>query len=115
MFMITEKAAAQFSAALADMNEEGLALRLFARRAEKGMAYNMGFDQPKDGDIRYLISGIDVVVDAETDEHVTNMMIDFGDHDGQDQFIFANPQDVDPETCGSTQGADSCGTGCSCG
>ncbi|OGG94091.1 MAG: hypothetical protein A2527_09585 [Candidatus Lambdaproteobacteria bacterium RIFOXYD2_FULL_50_16] len=115
MFVITQRAAEQFLAALQEMPEEGLALRIFARRAEKGMAYNMGFDKAQAGDLEYQISGINVVVDPETDHNVTDMMIDFGQLDGAEQFIFANPQDQDPETCGSTAGSSSCGSGCTCG
>jgi len=116
MFVITEKAATQFLNAKQEIPEEGIALRLFARRQENGMAYNMGFDTPKEEDISYNIAGVPVVVDQETDKNVAGMMIDFGEHEGAEQFIFANPQDKDPETCGSTKGDDACGTGgCSCG
>ena len=120
MFTITEKAAEQFSAAKAGMNEEGLALRLSARLdAVVGIQYNMGFDTAKDSDVKYNLLGVDFIVDSETDVNMDKTVIDFGPLDGgSEQFIFFNPQDAkelrDAATCSTTPGSSDCGTGCSC-
>lgn len=120
MFTITEKAAEQFSAAKSGMNEEGLALRLTARRDPVvGIEYNMGFDTAKESDTQYNLLGVDFIVDSETDVNINKTVIDFGPLDGgSDQFIFFNPQDAketrDAATCSSTPGSSACGTGCSC-
>ncbi len=120
MFTITEKAAEQFSAAKSGMNEEGLALRLTARRDPVvGIEYNMGFDIAKKSDTQYNLLGVDFIVDSETDVNIDKTVIDFGPLDGgSDQFIFFNPQDAketrDAASCSSTPGSSSCGTGCSC-
>ena len=120
MFTITEKAAEQFNAAKAGMTEEGLALRLSARRDPvTGINYNMGFDRAKEGDVKYNLLGVDFVVDSQSDVNIDKTVIDFGPLDGgAEQFIFFNPQDAkelrDAATCSSTPGSSSCGTGCSC-
>ena len=120
MFMITEKAAEKFQESLSQIGDTGLFLRVAARyHSEQGMVYNMGFDRPQQEDITYQISGLEVCLDAETDTNITGMMIDFGEHEGVEQFIFLNPQDAEknnPDTCGTTKGSAGCGSGgCSCG
>lgn len=120
MFTITEKAAEQFTQAKSGMPEDGLCLRLSAQRTpEMGVTYNMGFDMPKENDTKYSLLGVDFIVDSTTDVNIEKTVIDFGPYgDGEDQFIFYNPQDAqgpkDPESCNSTPGDSSCGGGCTC-
>ncbi len=119
MLNLSEKAAQEILNALSQMEEKGLALRLSARkRPNTGMVYNMGFDEPKNTDLHYQIQGVDIIVDAETDQNVAEMVIDYAVMDGTPQFIFANPNDSDQasaSSCSSATPAGGCGTGCSCG
>ena len=119
MFTITEKAATEILASKAGLGDEKLCLRLSAKKTPNiGIAYNMGFDLQGKEDIHYDLNGVEVIVDAETDQNIIDMVMDFGVMEGQPQFIFSNPQDVtqgDSSSCGSTAGSAGCGTGCSCG
>lgn len=119
MFHITDLAASMIKQSMEQIGEEGLSLRISAKMtSDFGMVYNLGFDQPKEGDQQYNINGVPVLVDAGTDKNCENMVMDFGELNGEQQFIFENPQDVEqknPDSCGSTPGASSCGTGCNCG
>ncbi|MDT8447717.1 MAG: iron-sulfur cluster biosynthesis family protein [bacterium] len=119
MFTITEKAAAKFNESLQQIGEEGLILRLSARRhPDHGIVYNMGFDRLNIEEETLEVAGIKVCCDEESQSNTNGMVIDFGEHEGIEQFIFMNPNDgdqADPESCGSTAGSSSCGTGCSCG
>lgn len=118
MFSITEKAAAKFIESKQQIGEDGLMLRLSARRhPDHGIVYNMGFDRPNHGEEPLEVTGIQVLCDPDTQENTKEMVIDFGEHEGVEQFLFLNPNDVqgDPETCGTAPGSDSCGSGCSCG
>lgn len=65
------------------------------------MIYNMGFDTPKANDTSCKIRNIDVVVDPQSVDNVKNMIIDFHDFEGKDQFVFTNPNDV-KQDCGSS-------------
>lgn len=117
MFMITEKAIAQFNIAKESIGED-LPLRVAAvQTQEQGIMYNMGFDSAQDEDHQFSIGTFAVVVDPDSQELCKNMMIDFDEFDGAPQFVFINPDDVEAkkDACGTTPGASSCGTGCSCG
>ena len=115
MFTITQKAADVFQSSFTEMGDESLYLRVAARLLpETGMQYNMGFDQKKEGDTDFEDHGIKFIVDTSSQVLVTGMMVDFGEHDGQEQLIFANPNDVEqknPDSCGTTPSSSSCGTG----
>ena len=63
MFEISEKAAAQVMAAAEQGGTEGMVLRLAAQMKQDGtIDYLMGFDQPKEGDVRIESRGVAVVM-----------------------------------------------------
>lgn len=104
MLVITDSAAEQFKASAAALGDETLALRISARKSTHGdMAYNMGFDTPKETDTACEISGIQVILDSDSVENTKDMIIDFGEFEGKEQFVFLNPNDVE-ESCETSPG-----------
>lgn len=94
IFSISDRAAREMLKSLEAIRDKDLALRLTARKDAQGtMDYNMGFDRPKDEDISESINGVAVLVDTETGENVKKMIIDFRSFEGQEQFVFINPND----------------------
>ncbi len=99
MFVITDSAAKQFQASAQAVGDGALSLRVSASRAEgERIQYKMGFDEPGKNDISAKINGIGVVVDPASAEIVRTMVIDFREFEGQEQFVFLNPNDS-AESC----------------
>jgi len=116
MFKITDSAAKQFQASIKEVGDDSLALRISAKKSSaSAMVYNMGFDKPSDEDITFTVKGVDMIVSPITVENVKSMTIDFKDFEGQEQFVFMNPNDQN-SSCGSSHSG--CGTdsnsSCSC-
>lgn len=95
MFEITDSAAKQFLASAKTVGDDSLSLRIAAKKSpsQAEMIYQMGFDHPKDDDASYDINGIKVVVDPLSVDNVKAMIIDFCEFEGQEQFVFINPND----------------------
>ncbi len=66
----------------------------------------MGFDKPKADDVSCKINGIDVIVDPGSVKLVETMIIDFREFEGQEQFIFINPNDKKENCETSPSGCD---------
>ena len=107
MFVITDSAAEQFKASAAALGDESLTLRISAKKSSPGnMAYNMGFDSPKGNDTTCEISGIKVILDPDSVENTKDMVIDFREFEGQEQFVFLNPNDSQESCETSPDGCD---------
>lgn len=107
MFEITDSAAKQFKASAKAMGDDSLPLRVAARKpAAGGMIYNLGFDEARENDIADTINGIDVVVDPSSAEIIKTMIIDFREYEGQEQFVFINPNDTKDSCETSPDGCD---------
>ncbi len=107
MFEITDSAAQQFKMSVTSTDDDSLLLRITAKKSStSGMIYNMGFDQPKEGDQTCTINDVDIIVDAETVDNVKEMIIDFRDFEGQEQFVFVNPNDKTDSCDTSPSGCD---------
>ena len=92
---LTEQAADQIREQFPE-NEEGVALRLAVRKIEDGsFQYAMGFDvENHEGDQRFSLRKIPVVVGADSLALARGMIVDFVELEpGQKQFIFLNPND----------------------
>jgi iron-sulfur cluster assembly protein len=89
MFKVTQAAAEQGGA-------EGMALRLAAARKTDGtFDYKMGFDQPKEEDIRLSCEGVDIVMEPEYVPLLDETVLDYVElEQGDFQFIFLNPKDT---------------------
>lgn len=108
MFEITDSAAKQFQASAKSIGDNSLSLRVTARKSPLGaeMQYNLGYDNPKENDEKVMINGINVIIDPDSVDNVKAMIIDFRDFEGQEQFVFINPNDK-KDTCDtSTDGCD---------
>jgi iron-sulfur cluster assembly protein len=108
MFEITDSAVKQFLASAKTIGDDGLSLRIAARKSpmQTEMLYQMGFDHPKDDDVSYTINGIKVVIDSASVENVKAMIIDFRELDGLEQFVFINPNDKKNSCETSPSGCD---------
>ncbi len=110
MFEITDIAAEQFIAAAESIGDGNLSLRISARKSpQQGILYNMGFDNPKDNDIVCSVNGVEIIVDNESVENVRAMIIDFREFEGQQQFVFINPNDIKENCETSPSGCDPVG------
>lgn len=66
----------------------------------------MGFDTQKDNDVSFTSNGVSVVVDPDSIANVEAMIIDFRDYEGQEQFVFINPNDKEENCEASPSGCD---------
>ena len=92
---LTEQAADQIREQLPE-DEEGVTLRLAVRKLEDGsLQYAMGFDvESHEGDQRFSLRKVPVVVGADSLALVRGMTVDFVELEpGKRQFIFLNPND----------------------
>jgi iron-sulfur cluster assembly protein len=96
MFKVTESAAEQIKIAASQGGTEGMALRLAAIRHDDGsFDYKMGFDDVTEDDISYTEQGVNIVMAPEYVPLLDEAVLDFVElDDGQHQFIFLNPKDV---------------------
>ncbi|MCK7580037.1 MAG: iron-sulfur cluster assembly accessory protein [Chromatiales bacterium] len=91
MIEVTPEAAEQIRAALADAEEEGLALRVAARRGDDGeLEYGLGFDERREQDEEIVTdTGITLLVSPPSRQAMAGMVLDFVEIDpGQKRFIF---------------------------
>ena len=96
MFKLTPAAANQVKIAAEQSGTEGMALRLAARENKDGsFAYNMGFDEPLDEDVRVSTEGVEVIMDPAFEKLLEETTLDFVELDGDEghQFVFLNPLD----------------------
>lgn len=94
MIEVTETAAQAVMVSAASNECEGMALRIAARReADAGIQYQMGFDDPREGDAAFESNGVTVVVDPLSQPLLNGLVLDFGELEGVVQFVFINPND----------------------
>jgi iron-sulfur cluster assembly accessory protein len=104
MFAITDKAAEQFKASAVSVGDDDLSLRLSARKSvPDGMQYNMGFDKLREDDTAFEISGIKFILDPDSVTNTEDMLVDFREFEGTEQFVFVNPND-EKESCDTAPG-----------
>lgn len=116
MIEITTAAAEQMRAALSNVAEPGLGLRVAARRGDDGeIEYGLGFDERREQDEEIVTdAGITLLVSPPSMEPIEGTVIDFVEiAPGQMRFIFyrAGEGPVEPApTAPTAQGG-----GCACG
>lgn len=94
MFVITDSAAQQFRASAEAIDDESLSLRISAKKTANGeVTYNMGFDKPRADDIKCKVNDFNVIIGPESAPNVVAMVVDYREFDGQQQFVFLNPND----------------------
>ncbi len=90
MFSLTPAAAQQIKQAASASGATDLALRIAAKVNPDGsLQYGMGFDEPKDEDMRLDLAGIAVVIGGESQELLFDTVLDFVEHNARRvQFHF---------------------------
>lgn len=96
MFTVTSAAALQIQQTATTSGAQGLVLRIAARvDADGSMQYGMGFDDPKDEDMKLELEGISVVIADEYQELLTDTVLDFVElNPGEFNFIFIDGRQV---------------------
>jgi iron-sulfur cluster assembly protein len=96
MFEITENAATQVGVAAEQGGTEGMVLRLAAHMKQDGtIDYLMGFDEPKEADVRVVTRGVEVVMEERFVSLLGEAVMDYVElEQGEFRFIFLNPHDV---------------------
>jgi iron-sulfur cluster assembly protein len=117
MFSLTPAAARQIQQAANTSGADDLALRIAAKVDTDGSTqYGMGFDEPKDEDMRLELAGIAVVIGGESQELLLNTVLDFVElTPGEFNFIFS--EGAEESACASSEssagacGSNGCGSG----
>ncbi len=93
-----------------------MALRIAARiDADGSTQYGMGFDDPKDEDMKLDLEGVAVVIAEELQELVADTVLDYVElNPGEFNFIFINNREFQGAT--KSEAGGGCGSGgCSSG
>ena len=116
MFSLTPAAAQQIQQSASASGAADLALRIAAKVDSDGsLQYGMGFDEPKDEDMRLDLRGVSVVIGGESQQLLFDTVLDYVElNPGEFNFIFsegsASACTADPADSGSC-GSTSCGNG----
>ncbi len=96
MFKVTQAAATQIQSSASNGGAEGMALRLAAVKHDDGSYdYKMGFDEVTEDDISFKSEEVSIVIAPEYIPLLNETTLDYVEmDDGQLQFIFLNPKDV---------------------
>ncbi len=88
-------AIAQIKLNVQDGEHGTMALRIAASMtADETIAYGIGFDEVKEGDVPFTYDGVDFLVSPDCVELLNGAHIDYVDIDNnQHHFIFLNPND----------------------
>jgi iron-sulfur cluster assembly protein len=116
MFSLTPAAAQQIHQAASASGTTDLALRIAAKVDPDGsLQYGMGFDEPKDEDMRLDLAGIAVVIGGDSQQLLVDTVLDFVElTPGEFNFIFS---EAGASACSSEAssaggcGSTACGSG----
>lgn len=95
MITISPRAAEQILFSAKQSNAEGMALRIAAKVAvDESIEYGLGFDDEKEGDLKFTVEGIDILIAPSSAEFLNGAHLDFVELEpGNANFIFENPND----------------------
>ncbi|WP_455221521.1 HesB/IscA family protein [Kaarinaea lacus] len=95
MITVSPAAAEQILKSAEETDSEGMCLRVAARvTPDEALDYGMGFDEPRDDDMRNTSEGIDIVVSPSSADLLHGTHIDYVQLEtGEYNFIFQNPND----------------------
>ena len=90
MFKLTSAAARQIQQTASSSGAMEMALRIAAKvDADGSMQYGMGFDDPREQDMKLELSGVAVVIAGESQELLVDTALDFVElSPGEFSFIF---------------------------
>ena len=116
MFTLTSAAARQIQQAASASETQDMALRIAAKvDADGSMQYGMGFDDPKDEDMKLDLEGVAVVIADEYQGLLDDIVLDYVELEpGEFNFIFVNgrqTQDAPEPTSGGGCGSGGCSSG----
>jgi iron-sulfur cluster assembly protein len=111
MFTLTPQAASQIRASAARGGAAEAALRVAARREPDGsIAYGMGFDEPREGDMPLEVEGIQVLIAPPSQALLQTTRLDFVELEpGSFDFVFI-AGDAGDEPARAGCGSGGCGT-----
>jgi len=94
-FKVTKAAGGELKKSMAHHDFDDMPLRIAARLGDEGaIEYQMGFDEAGPGDVMVTSSGIDVIIAEEHQALLHNAELDYVElDDGEQNFIFKNPND----------------------
>ena len=117
MFSLTPAAARQIQQAASGSDAQNLALRIAARvDADGTVEYGMGFDDPKDEDMKLELEGVAVLIADEYQDLLNDIVLDFVElKPGEFNFIFADRLLGSDTNFAAAQSAGGCSTGASTG
>lgn len=114
MFTLTRAAAHQVLQAASASGAQEMALRIAAKIDSDGsVQYGMGFDEPKDEDMKLDLDGVAVVIAEDFQQVLDNIVLDYVELEpGQFNFIFVDARQLEPAPASSGGcGGGSCGSG----
>ena len=116
MFTLTSAAAQQVRQAASASGAQDMALRIAAKIDSDGsVQYGMGFDEPKDEDMKLDLDGVAVVIAEDFQPVLDNIVLDYVELEpGQFNFIFmdARQQEPTPASFGGCGGGACASGGC---
>ncbi|MCL6515434.1 iron-sulfur cluster assembly accessory protein [Alicyclobacillus sp.] len=103
MVTLTDSAASKLREMMDGRGEDERALRLYVKPGGcTGFSYGMALDAPKEGDHRYELKGVLVVVDPESLSLIDGSEVDYVDDITGQGFRILNPNAVSTCGCGSS-------------
>ena len=103
MITITEAAARQLQALVAEKGEPTKGLRIFVEKGGcAGLQYGMTLDEVADGDSVSVRDGVKVIVDPESAEFITGSTLDYADDLAGSGFRLQNPKAARSCGCGTS-------------
>lgn len=116
MFTLSSAAARQIRQAASASGAQQMVLRIAAKLdADGSLQYGMGFDEPKEDDMKLEIEGVAVVIGGESQELLFDTLLDYVElTPGEFNFIFSYGRHTQDETePGAGAGCAGCSaTGC---
>lgn len=112
MFTLTSAAARQIQQTASSSGAQEMALRIAAKvDADGAMQYGMGFDDPKEEDMKLDLDGVAVVIANESQVLLVDTVLDYVElNPGEFNFIFI---EASQSQCAPVQASS--GGGCSSG
>ena len=113
MFTLTSAAARQIQQAASASESQEMALRIAARVDVDGSMQNgMGFDDPKDEDMKLDLDGVAVVIADESQALLDDTVLDYVELEpGEFNFIFIDGRQSQGAPEPAPSGGGGCGTG----
>jgi iron-sulfur cluster assembly protein len=113
MFTLTSAAARQIEQAANASGAQAMALRVAAKVDPDGsMQYGMGFDDPKDEDMKLELDGVAVIIADDSQDLLIDTVLDYVElNPGEFNFIFMDASLTACVPAQASTGGGGCGSG----